>query len=80
MQEAPHNKAALKAFDPLVSRKHEGGMGLTEVLDGVIELGGSLLLTTGDGYVMMDESGTRLGEMSYDLTGVQIELSFPYRK
>lgn len=79
LSQASHREAALKAFEPLVTCRQEGGMGLTEAREGVLELGGSLLLATGDGYVIINGSGTRVGEMNYDLPGVQIELSFPER-
>jgi hypothetical protein len=38
-----HYTAALQAFEPIVSCKPEGGMGLTEVKDNIIELNGQVI-------------------------------------
>ena len=75
----PHWEAAAKALDPLVTRKAEGGTGLTDVADGVKALWGNMTLTTGNGYVRITRMGRTAGEMAYDLTGVQVEMSFPER-
>ena len=77
--QGPHHEAALKAFEPLVSRRAEGGTGLTEVREQTLKLGGTLILATGDGYVTISQRGTRFGAMAYDLSGVQIQLGFPER-
>ena len=77
LKDSTHYEAALKAFEPLVSRTPGSGTGLTEVRDEVIDLGGRLTLTTGDGYVIIGQGGTKYGEMAYDLPGVQVELSMP---
>ena len=73
----PHYEAALKAFEPRISRMPEGGTGLTEVRDEVTKLGGRLTLATGDGYVIIARAQVGYGQMAYDLPGVQMELSFP---
>lgn len=73
----PHCEAALKAFEPLVSGLPEGGTGLTEVREETCNLGGRLMLTTGDGYVIMSSERVNYGNMVYDLPGVQMELSLP---
>ena len=73
----PHHEAALRAFDPLVSRRPEGGTGLAE---GVADEGGELVLATGDGYVRMIGGRTQIGYQNFDLPGVQIEISFPERR
>lgn len=73
----PHYEVALKSFEPLVSRIPGCGTGLTEVRDETINLGGRLTLATGDGYVIIGQDGIKYGKMSYDLPGVQVELSFP---
>jgi hypothetical protein len=78
--ERPHYEAALRAFDPLVSRRHEGGTGLTEVAEGVANERGELVLATGDGYVRMVGRRTQLGHQNFDLPGVQIEISFQERR
>jgi len=75
--ERPHYEAALKSFDPLVTRLPEGGTGLTEVKDTVIRLKGELRLATGDGYVRISDQGILYGQMAYELPGVQMELLFP---
>ncbi|MPZ14432.1 MAG: hypothetical protein GEU73_08415 [Chloroflexi bacterium] len=76
LADQPHWEAAAQAFEPLVTSKAEGGTGLTEVRDAIIEAGGHLVLATGDGYVQVSDGATRKGEMEYDLPGVQIEFSF----
>jgi len=73
----PHHVAAMKAFEPLVSRTSEGGTGLTEVSEGIERLGGSLILSTGDEYVRMQSGRAEIGKMGYDLSGVQINLTIP---
>lgn len=72
----PHHVAALRAFEPGVSRS-EGGMGLTEVRDSIVDLNGKLWLSTGDEYVTIDRNRIAYGKMAYDLTGVQVEVVFP---
>jgi hypothetical protein len=47
----------LKAFEPLVSCKTEGGTGLTTVRDEVANIRGSFVLATGDGYVKISNIG-----------------------
>lgn len=76
LRDEPHWEAAAQAFEPLVTSKAEGGTGLTDVRDAIIEAGGHLLLATGDGYVQVANGQTRKGRMVYDLPGVQIEFSF----
>ena len=74
----PHYAAALKAFEPGVSRSREGRFGLYTVVENVKDMGGDLILATGNGYVRTFRSRTlRYGEMSFDLSGVQIEVSIP---
>lgn len=73
----PHFIAALKAFEPLVSRIPGCGTGLTDVREEVRSVGGRIILTTGNGYVTMGQSGTSYGEMIYELPGVQVEFSIP---
>lgn len=77
LQSASHAEAALKAFDPLVSRRGEGGTGLTGVQDGITAARGRLVLATGDGYVKMNGRRIQIGSMALDLPGVQIEMMFP---
>jgi len=77
LADSPHWEVALKSFEPLVSRIPGCGTGLTEVRDGTIDLGGRLTLATGDGYVIIGQDGIQYGQMSYDLSGVQVEFSLP---
>ncbi len=79
LRHRPHTKAILKALEPQVSGKWEGGMGLTEVNDDVRQANGRLTITSGNGRVMVDKSGTRFGVTSHDLSGVQVEISIPER-
>ena len=75
----PHYAAALKAFEPLVTCKPgRGGSGLLSVREDMIEMHGTLVLATGDGYVRMGGYGnSEAGNMAYNLPGVQIEMAFP---
>ena len=77
LAEKPHHEAAMKAFEPSVSCREEGGMGLTDVKEEVLKLNGRLTLTTGDGFVAYNDSLCACGEMSYDLPGVQLEVVIP---
>lgn len=52
-------------------------MGLTEVMDTVNNLGGQLVLSSGDEYVIINAHQVAYGKMAYDLPGVQIEVSLP---
>ena len=72
-----HAEAAVKALEPGVGRKSEGGMGLTEVSEEVASSGGSLFLSTGDGWVQVTSDEVRSGNQLYDLPGVQVELTVP---
>jgi len=76
----PHYQSAIKAFELLVSCRPDGGMGLTDVKDAVLELNGSVTLTTGDGYVVYSRSGQWAGSTFYDLPGVQIGFVVPLPK
>ena len=75
-----HTEAILKALEPQVSRKWEGGMGLTDATTGVLDMGGQLTIASGDAIAIMDEQGARAGKKSHSLTGVQIEVSVPERE
>lgn len=75
----PHHVAVLEAFKPGISRKREGGVGFTDILDGVNELGGRLSLATGDQYVVVRKGNAKVGDMTFNLPGVQVELFLPGR-
>lgn len=71
-----HSEAIVKAFEALVSRRPEGGTGLTIVRDRVMELGGSIRVASNDGFVYMERDRVVMGEQGYELPGVQIEVRF----
>ena len=77
LADGTHRDAVVTAFEPLISRRPEGGMGLTEVHEGIIDLGGTLFLSTGDAHVQIKGRSFTTGESLYDFAGVQIGLSFP---
>jgi len=77
LAELPHWEVALKAFEPLVSRLRSGGTGLTEVRDELMNLNGRLILSTGDGYVIIAKGEATYGQLPYHLAGVQMEMSIP---
>ncbi|HEY1267845.1 MAG TPA: hypothetical protein VGH16_11360 [Candidatus Binatia bacterium] len=74
----PHHIAIQQALTPGVSRKMAGGIGFTDVLDGVADLRGVLRIATGDAYIVV-RRGLRAtyGYMNYHLPGVQLELVLP---
>jgi len=76
----PHYEAALKAFEPTVTSQEEGGMGLTQIRELVIEANGQIILATGDGYVKTTKQKTETGIMAYNLRGVQVEVILPEEK
>lgn len=74
----PHNEAIREAFKPLVSRRAEGGTGLSDLKDFILDVRGYLYCSSNDGYVRFDRDGTaRYGNMAFDLPGVQMEFGFP---
>ena len=77
IQYVSHSEAAERAFQEGVGRRPQGGMGLADVRANVDELNGRLLLSTGDGWLLVDSSGGRIGKQACDLPGVQIEVSVP---
>ena len=72
-----HSEAASLAFQETVGRGAEGGMGLSTVRENVVQMKGSMFLSTGDGWVLVSRRGDEVGNQSYDLPGVQIEVSIP---
>jgi hypothetical protein len=75
LAQQPHLEAALAAFRPGVTSKREGGTGLTDLHEWIIESRGHLVLATGDAYVQVVRGETRHGAMAYEMAGVQIEFS-----
>ena len=75
-----HHEAAALAFQPKVTAKPSGGgTGLWDVRDAVRQLGGRMRLATGDGYVQDWRGQMRMGQMAFELPGVQVEISIPVR-
>lgn len=75
-----HHEAAALAFQPKVTAKPSGGgTGLWDVRDAVRQLGGRMRLATGDGYVQDWRGQMRMGQMAFELPGVQVEISIPLR-
>jgi len=76
----PHHEATQLAFQPGVTGDPSGagGTGLWEVRDAVRRLGGTIRLATGDGYVQAMGQHMRRGQMAFDLSGVQVEISIPF--
>lgn len=66
----------VKAFEPLVTSKHEGGMGLYNVREATQAVGGTLRITSGDGFMTIVGDRMLHGNMRSALSGVQIELEF----
>lgn len=81
LADRPHHEAILKAFEPGVSSKHEGGTGFSEILDYVAAFEGELRIATGDDYIVVDgKTGkARTNKTGFTLAGVQMELRFPGR-
>jgi hypothetical protein len=78
LKNRPHRDAAVKAFQSMVTcRTTGGGTGLTEVQMAAQELGGSVRLTTGDGFVEYFPHRARYGNTGFNLTGVQVEVVVP---
>lgn len=80
LRDRPHWEAATRAFEESVTRKHEGGTGLTLTMESVLEMGGGLVLATGDGFFRAEPGKDPIyGQMAYDLTGVQVGFWIPER-
>ncbi len=77
LRSSSHESAAIKAFEGNVSRRSEGGRGLTDAREYVNELDGQIFLSTGDGWVLWNRKGLASGSQAYDLSGVQVEVSIP---
>ena len=74
----PHFEAVRKAFEPLVSAKPEGGTGLTDAKSTIRRYRGTLTLMSGNGYFRLTSDGREVANRtSFDLPGVQLELSIP---
>ena len=77
-QNRPHHEAIREAFRPLVSAKPEGGTGLTDAKATVGRYRGTFTLMSGNGYFRLTSDGREIANRtSFDLPGVQIELSIP---
>lgn len=71
--------AIVEAFKPSVSRKLEGGTGLTTIEQTVVELNGNLFFASNSGYFRVQGGKRFTGEMNFNFPGVQMEISFPTR-
>jgi hypothetical protein len=81
LENYPHHVAIKHALTPGVSRKRQGGIGFTDVLDGIEELNGVLRISSGDAYITMRRrSRATYGPMRFNLPGVQLELVLPTRR
>lgn len=65
-----------KAFDYLVSRKEEGGTGLSDIRDTILDKNGTLYFTSNKGFYIIKDGKIQKGEMFSELAGVQIEFIF----
>ncbi len=65
-----------KAFDYLVSRKMEGGTGLSDIRDTILEKNGSLYFSSNEGFYIIKDRKIQKGSMFFELPGVQIEYIF----
>ena len=76
---APHHVSAAKAMEDGVAGSSEGGTGLGTVRENVMELGGQMLLSTGDGWVGVQtgRQDIQAGAMGHDLPGVQVQVTVP---
>ena len=77
----PDKRAISEAFKATVSRKFEGGTGLTIVRQSVIDLGGTLYFASDSGYLRVDEEGkSYIGSRTYNYPGVQMRVGFSTRR
>lgn len=77
LQNKEASKALAKAFEPLVSRRTEGGTGLSDLRDYILSTNGYLYCSSDDGYYMIQEGRISTGKMPFCLPGVQMEFGFP---
>ena len=77
IEKKSHMDAASLAFQEKVGSGVEGGMGLSTVRENVVQMKGSMFLSTGDGWVFVGRGLEEVGDQAYDLPGVQIEVSIP---
>lgn len=70
-------EAILKAFEPLVSRREQAGMGLTQTKEIILEEKGSLFLSSNTGYFAIREGKPWCGQIQFNLPGVQMEIKLP---
>jgi len=64
-----------------VSRRSEGGTGLSLLKDFILEKRGYLYFSSGDGCVRIGNDRRFLsGSMAFNLPGVQMEFGFPEKR
>ena len=77
LQNKEASTALAKAFEPLVSRRIEGGTGLSDLRDYILSTNGYLYCSSDDGYYMIQGGRISTGRMPFCLPGVQMEFGFP---
>ena len=71
--------AIVEAFKPSVSSKSEGGTGLTNIEQAVLELNGSLFFASNTGYLRVVGGKRYIGDRNFNFPGVQLQIGFPTR-
>ncbi|MGA9723930.1 MAG: ATP-binding protein [Candidatus Binatus sp.] len=76
-----HGEATTKAFEAEVtSRSGHGGIGLSEVVEGIARMGGQVQLVSGNSFIRISSrEERRTGSRKFEAPGVQIEISVPVR-
>lgn len=80
LEQQSDREAILKAFEPMVSRREQAGMGLPQVKEAVVESKGTLLISSNAGYLAIREGKPWWGDLRFNLPGVQMEIAFPEKE
>jgi hypothetical protein len=80
LKERPHLDAIRKAIEFGVSRFEGRGTGFYDVIDTVTRWHGSFTLVSHDGYLKFDGEKYLIGQMGYQLPGVQVEFTLQETK
>jgi hypothetical protein len=70
-------EAIALALEQRVSCQPGHGMGLTETKEKVVEMHGRMIIASGSGCVIIIRDKQSLGQMGYDLPGVQLGIEVP---
>jgi len=73
----PDLYAIVEAFKPGITSKYEGGTGLTNIEQTVIQVSGSLFFSSNGGYLKVAKGKRFIGDMTFNYPGVQIAIGFP---